>query len=180
MTALTWLRSAATSWIIGSSEGARLGRRCGWTVALIAAAICAGSADKGKSRASEGGSRPLASGSLQPRQQAAQILALLEAGSSRRRSGRRRGRWRGRGRCRACRCRAGRRGRRCVARSASGMPRPSSSTSISTHSGVVLDGDEDPAAAIFGGILDQVAEHLVEILALDPDRRPSCRRRGRR
>ena len=34
MTALTWLRSAATSWIIGSSEGARAAP-IGWTVALI-------------------------------------------------------------------------------------------------------------------------------------------------
>ena len=50
---------------------------------------------------------------------------------------------------------------------------PSSSTSISTHSGVALDGDEDAAAAIFGGILDQIAEHLVEILPLDP-RPPAC------
>src|SRR5207253_4324818 len=33
--------------------------------------------------------------------------------------------------------------------------------------GRVMDGDEDPAAAIFRGILDQVAEHFVQILALD-------------
>ena len=31
-----------------------------------------------------------------------------------------------------------------------------------------LDGDEHSAAAIFGGILDQVADHLVQVLALDP------------
>ena len=36
-----------------------------------------------------------------------------------------------------------------------------------------LDGDEHPSAAIFGGILDEVAEHLVEVLALDPDLRPA-------
>ena len=51
------------------------------------------------------------------------------------------------------------------------MPLPSSSTSISTQSGVVFDRHEHAAAAIFGGILDQIAEHLVEILPLDPDRR---------
>ena len=43
-----------------------------------------------------------------------------------------------------------------------------------------LHGHEDAAAAIFGGILDQIAEHLVEILALDPDRRLLVRRRDRR
>ena len=36
---------------------------------------------------------------------------------------------------------------------------------------VRLDRHEHPAAAIFGGILDQVAEHLVEVLPLDPDLR---------
>ncbi len=34
-----------------------------------------------------------------------------------------------------------------------------------------LDRHEHPAAAIFGGILDEVAEHLVEVLPLDPDLR---------
>src|SRR6476620_7568538 len=34
-----------------------------------------------------------------------------------------------------------------------------------------LDGHEHPSAAIFRGILDQVAEHFVEVLALDPDLR---------
>ena len=33
---------------------------------------------------------------------------------------------------------------------------------------VGIDGDEHAAAAIFRGILDQVAEHFVEVLALDP------------
>ena len=32
-----------------------------------------------------------------------------------------------------------------------------------------LDRDEHPAAAIFGGILDEIAEHFVEVLALDAD-----------
>ena len=32
-----------------------------------------------------------------------------------------------------------------------------------------LDGHEHPAAAIFRGILDQVAEHFIKVLALDPD-----------
>ena len=31
-----------------------------------------------------------------------------------------------------------------------------------------LDRDEHPAATIFRGILDQVADHLVQVLALDP------------
>ena len=34
---------------------------------------------------------------------------------------------------------------------------------------MAFDGDEHPAVAIFGGILDEVADHLVEILPLDPD-----------
>jgi hypothetical protein len=33
-----------------------------------------------------------------------------------------------------------------------------------------IDGDENAAAAVFGGVLDQVAENLVEILALDGHR----------
>ena len=58
-----------------------------------------------------------------------------------------------------------------VPRSASGMPLPSSSTSISTALRRRLDGHEHAAAAIFGGIFDQIAEHFVQILALDPHRR---------
>ena len=34
-----------------------------------------------------------------------------------------------------------------------------------------LDRHEHPPATIFGGILDEVAEHFVEVLALDPDLR---------
>ena len=40
---------------------------------------------------------------------------------------------------------------------------------MSTVLPLVLDGHEHPAAAIFGGILDQIAEHFVEVLALDAD-----------
>src|SRR3954466_10900968 len=36
--------------------------------------------------------------------------------------------------------------------------------------GVGLPRHKARAAAIFGGVLDEVAEHLVQILALDPDR----------
>ena len=56
-------------------------------------------------------------------------------------------------------------------RCSSGMPGPSSSTRISTIGALGLDRHEHPAAAIFGGILDEVAEHFVEVLALDPDLR---------
>ena len=57
-------------------------------------------------------------------------------------------------------------------RSASGMPGPSSSIRMSTVSPLRLDRHEHPAAAIFGGILDQIAEHFVEVLALDADLAP--------
>src|SRR5436305_6734611 len=53
MTALTWLRSAATSWIIGSSEGARAAP-IGWTLALIWRAMCAGPPSKTSGRACAG------------------------------------------------------------------------------------------------------------------------------
>src|SRR4051812_36654756 len=39
-----------------------------------------------------------------------------------------------------------------------------------------LDRHEHAAAAIFCGILDQVAEHFVDILALDPDLHPAVAR----
>ena len=50
------------------------------------------------------------------------------------------------------------------------MPGPSSSIRISAKpSAGGLDRHEHAAAAIFGGILDEVAEHFVEVLALDAD-----------
>ena len=82
------------------------------------------------------GAFPSPRGQLQPGEQAAQILALLER-TCRRRSRRRRGRWRGRGRCRACRCRAGRRGRRCETRSLLG-----------NAAAVILDLDLDHSRAL--------------------------------
>ena len=58
-----------------------------------------------------------------------------------------------------------------ASRSCCGMPRPSSSTMMSTTSSLRLDRHEDAAAAIFGGIFDEIADHLVEVLPLDPDLR---------
>ena len=48
------------------------------------------------------------------------------------------------------------------------------------HLAVRLDRDEHAAAAIFRGILDEVADHLVEVLPLDADLRAADRRRCRR
>ena len=52
-----------------------------------------------------------------------------------------------------------------------GMPLPSSSTRISTVLPFALDRHEHAAAAIFCGILDQVSDHLVEVLSFDSDLR---------
>ena len=70
-------------------------------------------------------------------------------------------------------------------RSSSGMPVPSSSTRISTNPACARDRHEHAAAAVFGGVLDQIAEHLVQVLPLDmrpagPSARPCrCGRGGR-
>ena len=53
-------------------------------------------------------------------------------------------------------------------RRSAGIPGPSSSITISTGR-LALDRDKHASAAIFRGILDEVAEHLVEVLPLDPD-----------
>ena len=37
------------------------------------------------------------------------------------------------------------------------------------HVGIALDRHEHPAAAIFCGVFDQVTEHFIQVLALDPD-----------
>src|SRR3954447_14902545 len=74
MTLLTWLRSAETSWIIGSSDGARAGP-IEWMEALMSRRLCAVGLRKARARRSPPSA---AERQLQPRQQAAEILALLE------------------------------------------------------------------------------------------------------